>query len=73
MKKKNKGDTFIPTPTKSERDWRAIDDARTLANAIEITADKKRFNAANKEAIRLAAEKQKEANAMMAVSNKKKK
>lgn len=38
----------MPKISKEEQDWRAEDDARTLANAEEIKADKARLSRAKK-------------------------
>ncbi len=54
-----------------DKRWEAENDARTLATANEIVADKPRMNAAKKEAMRLAIETQKSAAAMRKVSNTK--
>lgn len=60
--------TVIPM---GEKKWREESDARTLAEAQEIMADKKRLAAATKRAQTLAQEKQKEASAMKKVAGKK--
>jgi len=61
----------IPTPSKSEKEWRAERDARTLAEAKVIMADPKRHKAAMEAAARMSAEQMAEAKAMRSVAGKK--
>lgn len=74
-KKKVKRNSFdMPVPVKfDEAKYKAECDARTLADAKMIQADRKRVNAACAAAKRMAAEKMKEANAIGAVASRKKK
>ena len=51
-----------------EAKWKAENDARTLAEADVITKDKNRMEAAQKAAEEMAAEQEKEAEAMKKVS-----
>lgn len=48
------------TETKSEEDWQAESDARTIAEAETIKSDEKRFAAAQVAAKRMLEEKQEE-------------
>ena len=57
MKKANKTEAVAGYP--GEYDWRAEDDMRTLARAVEIRNDPKRFAAARKCAKKKMAEMQK--------------
>lgn len=59
-------------PALSDRDWRAKDDARTLAEAEVIKQDKDRLIAAQDAAKRMAEEKNEEARAMKKVAGRKK-
>ena len=54
-----------------DREWRAEDDARTLANAQEIKADKRRLSAAVRKARELANKASKEANRLSIISKTK--
>lgn len=54
----------------SERDWQARDDARTLAQAKTIMADKARLAKAAKEAAKMAEDKMTEAKAMKSIARK---
>lgn len=56
--------------TKTEAQWRAEDDARTLQRAKMIYEDGKRFKAAMDAAKRMAKETRKEADVMEAVADK---
>lgn len=53
-----------------ERKWQAEQDARTLAEAKVIAADRRRVNAACAAAKKMAGEKMKEAKAMQGVSKR---
>lgn len=53
---------------KSEKDWQAWDDAKTLARANRINEDPARLNAAKSAAQKIAEEESKEANAMKKVA-----
>jgi len=54
-----------------ERDWQERNDARTLADANEITSDKKRYQNAVKKAKVIAGEDAIRVRSMNAVANKK--
>ena len=56
---------------KSEAQWQAESDARTLAEAERIKSDKKRSGSASKAATRMAVEAQKEATSMKKIAGKK--
>lgn len=56
---------------KSDRDWRAEDDARTLSSAHEVMSDHRRHRKAIKAAKGIAQEREKEAQAMHRVANNK--
>lgn len=56
---------------KQEREWRAMDDARIMAQYQEIMQDKARMNRAVKQANKEANELQKRASVMKRVANKK--
>jgi hypothetical protein len=58
-----------PVLSKSDRDWRAEEDARTLAEARVIMADPKRHKAAVGAAAEMAEEKMVAAKAMKRVAN----
>ena len=53
-----------------ERQWRAEDDARTLARATEIKEDKTRLRAATSAAKKLAKDAQKEASEYKSITKK---
>jgi len=55
----------------TEAEWQAFDDARTLARAETIKADKGRFNKASTAAKRILAEEKEETKAMAKVAGKK--
>ena len=58
------------SPTKSDAEWRAEEDARQLSTAKVIEADPARMKAAQAAAKRMAEEKMKEAAAMSVVAGK---
>lgn len=65
------GKNAAPSPmTKTEAQWRAEEDARTLQRSKLIYEDGKRFNAAMEAAKRMAKETRKEADTMEAVADK---
>lgn len=63
---------MAPRISKEDADWRAEDDARTLAQAEAIKADKKRMSAAAKKARAIAKERAQEAAAMKKIAAKSK-
>lgn len=58
--------------TRQEREWRASDDARTLADSEVIKADATRLKDAKSAAAKLAAEDQKRASAMNRIARMRK-
>ena len=58
----------LPEVAVDRDDWRARDDARTLAVAKEIAMDKQRHARALKEAKKMAEDKRREAEAMSSVA-----
>ena len=59
--------------TESDKKWAAENDARTIAESLVITKDKKRYNAAIKAAKKMAEERTAEAAAMKGVAKRKQK
>ena len=71
MAKKKMGKNMLPSPyPPSEREWRAKEDARTLADAKAIMTDKARLKAAAKAAKEIAEYRMEEAKAMRSVAKK---
>lgn len=60
----------VPIESKSEADWRAENDARTLAEAHVILEDDKRLKAAKKAAEKLAKEQANSLAALLKVAGK---
>jgi hypothetical protein len=60
-----------PSKPMSDKEWRAREDARTLAIANVIAEDPQRLSAAKDAARKMAEEEQKEASAMKKVANNK--
>ena len=71
MAKKKMGKNMLSSPGPiSEKDWRAKEDARTLANAKVIMTDKARLKAAANAAKEIAECRMEEAKAMRSVAKK---
>jgi hypothetical protein len=66
--KKSKGNKSMAVPMGMSKDWRAQDDARTLAQAQAIKADKARMNACAKMAKTMVEEKAQELKGLKAVA-----
>lgn len=61
-------DDYVSTRPLSDKEWRAREDARTLAMANVISEDPKRMYAAKQAAQRMAEEEQRDASAMKKVA-----
>ena len=56
------------TSPKTDKEWQAYDDARTLAHAEEIRGDSKRLSGAKAAAVKIAAEDEKQLEKMKKIA-----